>query len=68
MMRHTVRAGCRRCGSGRLAVQVIAWAEYRDGEFERIDLTAEVAPKPRGYALCLDCTHVQPTLEEETAP
>jgi hypothetical protein len=51
---------CRRCGSTHLAVQVIAWADYRNGEFQCLDITEYSEPKPRGYAMCHDCNHQQP--------
>jgi hypothetical protein len=65
-----IQSGCRRCGGERLAAQVIAWAEYEMGELRRFSLDdpgQDVRPLPRGYALCLDCMHVQPLIDEEIA-
>lgn len=62
-----IQAACRRCGSARLAAQIIAWADYDGGEFQAVDLSEAVALKPGGWAICHDCSEEQPIVEGEAA-
>lgn len=59
-----VRRACRRCGSPRLSVEVIAWADYEDGKFRTLDVTEYIEPKPGGWAICHECSEQQLTEEE----
>lgn len=48
---------CERCGCDRLAIEVLAWADYKAGEFQTIDNSQYVELPPEPWVVCHDCGH-----------
>lgn len=45
-------AKCPKCGCPTLSMQVIAWAIFRDGKFETLEVGEEVEPIDDTIAVC----------------
>jgi hypothetical protein len=57
--RPTGPAKCPKCGCPTVLMQVVAWAVFKDGEYQTVDLSEYIEVNPDAAAACdnEDCGH-----------